>query len=417
VRLRRALVVAALAIGAVPPARGGDWPQILGPTRSGVAAADERLADRWPADGPRRVWRRAVGAGSAGVAIVGDRGYLFHRVDDREVLEAFAVATGETVWQDGHATRFRPQVGGDDGPLCTPVVHDGRVIVYGAQGVLACIDAATGRRQWARDTHRDFGAQEGYFGAGSTPLVVGGRVIVNVGGRRGAGIVAFDLDDGDTLWQTTDEPASYSSPVAVRVGDAERVLMVTRYACLLLDPADGTVGWSFPFGQRGPTVNAASPVVFPDGHLLVTAAYGIGTVYAAFDARKATPVWDGADSLASQYATPIEVGGHLYAIDGRDDVPPSALRCLDRKTGRVLWSDAGFGYGSLIAASGLLIATTTDGEILLVRPDPTRLEVLARARPFAADPTGGPLRALPALAAGRLYVRDGRTLTSLDVAR
>lgn len=410
------VAVTAAALMAAPVC-GGDWPQVLGPTRNGVAAADERLADRWPPAGPRPVWRRPVGRGVAGVVVIGERGYLFHRVDDREVLEAFAVESGEALWQDGHPTTFRPQVGGDDGPLCTPVVHGGRVIVFGAQGVLACIDAATGRRRWTRDTHRDYAAPEGYFGAGSTPLVVGDRVIVNVGGRRGAGIVAFDIDTGETLWTATDEPASYSSPVAVRAGGADRVVMVTRYACLLVDPADGAVGWSFPFGQRGPTVNAASPVVFADGHLLVTAAYGIGTVYAAFDARGATPVWQGTESLASQYATPIEVDGHLYAIDGRDDVPPSALRCLDRRTGRVHWSDAGFGYGTLLSASGLLIAATTDGELVLVRPDPKRLEVLARARPFAADSTGGPLRALPALAAGRLYVRDGRTLMSLDVGR
>ena len=40
----------------VPPAtRGGDWPQIRGPARTGVAAADEWLADAWPAAGPRAV--------------------------------------------------------------------------------------------------------------------------------------------------------------------------------------------------------------------------------------------------------------------------------------------------------------------------------------------------------------------------
>ena len=90
-----------IALGA--GAAAGDWPQILGPGRSGAAAADERLADAWPAGGPREVWRRDVGAGVAGVAVVGDRGFLFHRVGDRELLEAFDTATGATVWSDGHA--------------------------------------------------------------------------------------------------------------------------------------------------------------------------------------------------------------------------------------------------------------------------------------------------------------------------
>jgi outer membrane protein assembly factor BamB len=408
-------VLLGLALHAV--AAAGDWPQLLGPTRNGVAAADERLADRWPAGGPRQAWKRDVGAGVAGVAVVGDRVFLFHRVVDREVLEALDAATGKTTWSDGHATSFVPQVGGSAGPLCSPVVHEGRVVVFGAQGVLACIDADSGRRLWERATHREFDAQEGYFGAGSTPLVIGGRVIVNVGGRKGdAGIAAFDLATGETLWSATREGASYSAPVAVAVGGVEHVLMVTRLACLLLDPATGEVRWSFPFGQRGPTVNAASPVLLGDGRLLVTAAYGIGSVCGSFDMAAFTPAWQGTESLASQYATPVLVGGSLYAIDGRDDVPPADFVCLDPVTGRVLWREAGFGYGTVLFADGKLVVAKTDGEVLLVRPDATRLEVLARTRPFADGPRGGSLRALPALAGGRLILRNDRTLVALDVS-
>ena len=404
-----------LALHAV--AAAGDWPQILGPARNGVAAADERLADTWPSGGPRRVWQRDAGAGVAGVAAVGDRVFLFHRLADREVLESLDATTGETVWSDGHATSFVPQVGGSDGPLCAPLVHEGKVVVFGAQGVLACIEAASGRRLWQRATHRDYDAQEGYFGAGSTPLVIGGRVIVNVGGRKGdAGIVAFDLATGETLWTATREGASYSAPVAVSVGGVDHVLMVTRLACLLIDPADGSVRWTFAFGQRGPTVNAASPVLLKGGRLLVTAAYGIGSVCGTFDAQGFSPAWQGTESLASQYATPVVIDGSLYAIDGRDDVPPASLVCLDPATGNVRWREQGFGYGTLLAADGKIIVAKTNGEVLLVRPDATRFDVLARAWPFADDPRGGPLRALPALARGRLILRNDRTLVALDVS-
>ncbi|MBU6309605.1 MAG: PQQ-binding-like beta-propeller repeat protein [Planctomycetes bacterium] len=405
-----------LALSAV--ASGGDWPQILGPARNGAAAADERLADAWPEAGPRQVWKRDVGAGVAGVAVVRSRTFLFHRIGDREVLEAIDATTGETLWRDGHATSFVPQVGGSDGPLCAPVVHDGKVVVFGAQGVLACIDAGSGRRLWERLTHRDYDAQEGYFGAGSTPLVVAGRVIVNVGGRKGdAGIVAFDLATGETLWTATREAASYSAPVVVTVGGVEQVLVVTRLSCLLLDPADGSVRWSFPFGQRGPTVNAASPVLLGDAEFLVTASYGIGSICASFDARGVTPRWQAADTLASQYATPVLFAGSLYAIDGRDDVPPASVVCLDPATGKVRWREEGFGYGTLLVADGKIIIVKTDGELLLVRPDASRLDVLARSRPLAGDVRGGPLRALPALANGRLILRNDHTLVALDLSR
>lgn len=397
-------------------AAAGDWPQILGPNRDGQAAADEKLAAAWPAAGPRLVWSRAVGAGYAGLAIAEGRAYLFHRVDDRELVEAFEAATGKPVWKDeGHPTRFQPQVGGGDGPLCTPVVAGNRVVVLGASGTLACLDATTGRRLWTRETHRDFGAPEGYFGAGSTPLVVADRVVVNVGGaKQDAGLVAFDLARGETVWKTLADAAGYSAPVAVEVDGRPHVLAVTRLTCVLADAATGEIRWRFPFGQRGPTVNAATPVVLPEGRLLVTAAYGIGTVCAAFDGRGAKPIWEGVDSLATQYCTPIQVAGQLYAIDGRDDVPPALFKCLDPATGRVLWEEQGFGYGTLLAADGKLIVAKTDGEILLVEPDPERLEILARARPFGPD-LAGALRALPALAGGRLYLRDDRRLVCLEV--
>jgi outer membrane protein assembly factor BamB len=397
--------------------QAGDWPQVLGPRRDGHAA-DEKLAAAWPAAGPPVAWSREVGAGYAGIAVAGGRAYLFHRVADRELVEALEAATGQTVWKDaGHPTRFRPQVGGGDGPLCTPVVAGSRVIVFGASGTLACLDAATGRRLWTRETHRDFDAPEGYFGAGSTPLVAGDRVVVNVGGaKRDAGLVAFELATGETVWTSLADAASYSAPVAVEVAGRPHVLAVTRLTCVLVDAATGEIRWQFPFGQRGPTVNAATPVLLPEDRLLVTAAYGIGSVCGAFDAAGVRPVWEGLDSLASQYCTPLLVGEHLYGIDGRDDLPPTSFTCLDPATGRVLWAERGFGYGTLVEADGKILAAKTDGELLLVEPDPARLKILARCRPFGGD-LAGALRALPALADGRLYLRDDRRLLCLQVGR
>jgi outer membrane protein assembly factor BamB len=392
-------------------AAGGDWPQILGPDRSGIAAADEQLADRWPEAGPPVRWRREVGPGYAGVAVSGDHAVLFHRRGDEEVVESLDTATGRTRWRTAHATSFRPQVGGGDGPLCTPVVHDGKVVTFGAQGVLSCDDLASGTRLWSRDTHREFRAAEGFFGAGSTPVVVGRGVIVNVGARGDAGVVAFDVATGKTLWQRTAEAASYSAPVAVDVGGQPHVLVVARLSCLLIDAATGEVCWTFPFGQRGPTVNAASPVVIGADRFLVTSAYGVGCVCAAFDRAAVKPVWQGAGPLATQYCTPLLVGDHLYGIDGRDDVPPADLVCVAAATGREAWRERGFGYGTLLAADGKLLAAKTDGELVLLRATPAGVETLGHCRPLP-----GTLRALPALARGTLYLRDDATLICLDLA-
>lgn len=400
-------------------AAAGEWPQILGPSRNGIAARDERIADHWPAAGLPVVWRRDCGSGYAGLAVTQRAAVLFHRVGDREVIEAVDPPTGKTLWSDGHPTTFVPQVGGGNGPLCVPLIHADRVITFGAQGVLSCHGLADGRLLWRRDTHRDYAAPDGYFGAGSSPIVVGDAVIVNVGGsRQEAGIVAFALESGATLWTRSAEPASYSSPVPVMLDGQPHVVMITRYKCLLLEPRSGEIRWEFPFGMRGPTVNAALPVIVDEviqqgqagRALLVTAAYGIGSVAGTFDRDRFTPRWEGIDSLASQYCTPVVVGDHVYGFDGRDDVPPADFVCVEAATGRVAWREAGFGYGTLLAADGKLLAAKTDGELVLMKPSPDGLSVLARARPLA-----GTLRALPALADGRLFIRDDATVACFDL--
>jgi outer membrane protein assembly factor BamB len=177
----------------------GDWPQVLGPQRNGIAL-DEKLANKWPTSGPKVQWERPVGHGYAGVAVQGERVILFHRVDDEEVTECLNATTGKTLWKAGHATTFYPAVGGQDGPLCVPIIHADKVITYGAQGVLSCFELSTGKLVWQHKTHEEFQAQEGYFGAGSTPIVMNNFVIVNVGGRQEAGVVAFDLATGEMKW-------------------------------------------------------------------------------------------------------------------------------------------------------------------------------------------------------------------------
>ena len=394
----------------------GDWPQILGPHRTGIADPDEQLADAWPAAGPREAWRREVGSGYAGVAVVDGRAFLFHRIDDREITESLDTTSGKVIWKTDHPTRFQPQVGGGDGPLCTPTVSNNKVITYGAQGMLTCLSAQTGEVLWQHKTHEEFDAGEGYFGSGSSPLVIGNHVVVNIGGRKGAGVVGFDLITGDVAWKTTDQPASYAAPSSVMLNGEWHAVVITRYQCLLMNPTDGAIGWSSPFGMRGPTVNAATPITWktPDNtyHLFVTASYGIGSVCSTFTKTEITPEWSGTDSLASQYCTPILSEDHLYCIDGRDDGPPGAMTCIDVATGKAVWREENFGYGTLLAADNKLLAVKTNGDIALLKTSAQGMTVLGETQPLP-----GTLRALAALSQGKLFIRNNDTLVCLDISR
>lgn len=390
----------------------GDWPQILGPNRDGRATADEKLADSWPKSGPPVVWQRDVGDGFAGVAVSGGTLVVFHRVEDEEVAEALDAKTGEPQWKSGSATRFSTGFSDDQGPRCVPVIADGRVFVFGAQGTLRCLDLKSGKKIWQRDTHTDFKAPEGYFGAGSSPMVVGNKLLVNVGGSRGgAGVVAFDVASGKTVWQAVEDAASYSSPILATVDGTQHAIFVTRMKAVSLDPESGKVRFEFPFGKRGPTVNGASPIVL-DGHLLVSAHYGVGATLAKIGKSAAEEKWNSDDLISSHYMTPLVQDGLVYGIHGQERVEDSELRCLDPRTKRVLWSQPSVGYGTMLAADGKMLIQTTDGELILWQPDSKKYQELARSRIFKST-----TRALPALAHGMLFARDSRTLKCLHVGK
>src|SRR5437868_5621566 len=99
------------------PLSAGEWPQILGPSRNGIAAADEKLAERWPDGGPKVTWRRGeLGSGFAGVAVAGGKVMLFHRLEDEEIAECLEAATGKRLWKASFPTTYDGGVSSDHGP-------------------------------------------------------------------------------------------------------------------------------------------------------------------------------------------------------------------------------------------------------------------------------------------------------------
>ncbi len=180
-----------------------DWPQFLGPTRNGVST-ETGLATAWPKKGPPVAWDKEVGEGFSGPVVVGDRVILFQRVGDEEVVECLSTADGATKWKKGYPTSYRDNYGKGDGPRATPLVADGRVFTLGADGVLQCLKLDNGDKVWRRSLHDDYQVRQGFFGVATSPLLEGGRLLVNVGGANGAGIVAFNKNNGKEVWKADD---------------------------------------------------------------------------------------------------------------------------------------------------------------------------------------------------------------------
>jgi outer membrane protein assembly factor BamB len=390
-------------------AQDPSWPQILGPNRNGIYTGPP-IVPSFPRSGPPAIWKRDVGAGFAGPAVAGDRLVLFHRVNNRETVEAMDALTGKTVWTFDYPTSYRDDFGFDEGPRAVPVIAGGRVFTHGADGMLHGIDVAGGKMLWSVDTRKTFEAPKGYFGVASSPVVDGGRVLVNVGGKQG-GIVAFDAGTGKTVWTaTTDEP-SYSAPIVADIGGQHTAVFFTRTGLVAVDPANGRVRYQYHWRARmAASVNAATPIVAAD-RIFLSASYGTGAVLLQVANNAVTPVWSGDESMSNHYSTSVLKDGYLYGFDGRQEFGQT-LRCVELATAKVMWNVDGFGAGSLLIAGDTLVIMRESGELALAPVSPKAFRFNARA-PLIK----GVVRAYPALANGRFYVRNDNQLAAFDLGR
>jgi outer membrane protein assembly factor BamB len=404
------LAFGAMALFSAGLAVAADWPQLLGPTRNGVSP-EAGLAPTWPREGPPKVWDRQVGLGFSGPVVAGNRLILFHRLGDQEVVECLEADTGKALWRFDYPTRYVDDFRFDEGPRATPLIAGDRVYTLGAEGRLTCLELATGKKVWQRALQDDYRAGKGFFGIGTSPILEGDKVLVNIGGP-GAGIVAVDRDTGQERWKVLDHEASYSSPTAATIDGVRHALFFTREGIVSVDPADGKVRFSKPWRARlNASVNAATPLVIGD-LLFVSAEYSVGAVVLRVRKDGFDEVWKSTSSLSNHYNTSVHHDGFLYGIDGRQEGGAARLRCVELQTGKVRWTQDRFGCASMILADGHLIALNEQGELLLIEPTPEAYREKARAAVLTF-----PCRAEIALAGGRLYARDTKRLICLDLKK
>lgn len=392
--------------------RAADWPQFLGPNRDGTTA--EPVA-AWK-NGLKPAWKVPVGESHSSPVVAGGVVYAFYqpRGKNADALAAFNAKTGQRMWEMSYERpEFKPLFG--NGPRSTPAVHGGKIFTLGGTGILACWDAKTGAIDWKLDTLKEFNAKNLFFGVSTSPLVLGGdRVVVMVGGK-GAGIVAFEAKTGKTVWHSTDDPASYSSPVA-----ANRQIITLTGTHLLGLSEKGDKLWAEPFeGKVGDLIeSSATPLVV--GDTVIASTITGGSLALRVDARggkySTAKVWFN-KALTCYFSTPVVVGDSLFMINGAATLtnPSITLRSVDLKSGKVLWEKKNVGkYHAAIIRCGpsgkeTLLMLDDTGSLSLFEPDRKEYRELARAR------VCGETWAHPALVDGRLYLRDNSNLICIPL--
>ncbi len=405
----------ALVVGFGPSAQGGDWPRLLGPNHDCRAAASD-AEGFWPDSGLKQEWAFPKGKGWAPPVVAGERVLLFHRLEREEVLDCLDLNSGRSLWRMSYEAPYRDRYGSGDGCRTSPVVNGDQVWVFGITGILHCVELRSGRILWKRDLGADYSMRDNFFGHGSTPLIVEGKVIVPVGGSENRCVVALDAGSGAEKWVATHSwGAGYASAIPARYGSGSSskscVLLFTggetrppSGGLLCLDTSSGKVLGEMAHRARiAESVNAASPVLVSENKVLTTEAYGSGTMVSEIcEDGSLRKVW-GTIKLGSQFLTPIARDGFVLGFDGQNS-RLAELVCLDSATGDEKWrEDFGgqFGRGNLVdlGEHGVL-ALGESGELVRFKPTQEKAIVIQRVRLFEAPETWS----IPVLAGRRFLV-------------
>jgi len=330
------IIVILFSIVLALASRAEDWPQWRGSGRDGVWH-ERGIRKTFPAEGLPVRWRAPVGYGFSSPVVAKGRVFVTDALLDRPKVRGrvlcFEETTGKLLWTFSRETNYPPWAfvsGQEPSPNGTPVVQDGKVYATGPQAHnLYCLEAVSGKLVWERDLAQDYQIEDTAT-ISASPLVDRERVILQVGGKPDACVVAFDRKSGKEIWRSLNETAGQASPMIIKAGGRRQLIVWTTQSVSSLDPATGKLFWREDF-SAGNSSAVATPV-FSDNRLLVS-----GLMLKLDEHKPSVSVlWPESRAatrrILSGTSTPLLQGNYVYSLN-----PAGNLVCLEAETGRQIW--------------------------------------------------------------------------------
>lgn len=396
--------------------QSNDWPQWRGPNRDGISQ-ETGLLKSWPEEGPALLWQvDGLGKGMASVAIVGGRIYTLGQLKGDTQLIALNQKDGKQLWT-------APV--GPGSPNCTPTVDGNLVFALGIKGDLVCCDAGTGKEVWRKNFGKDFGGEMmSGWGYSESPLVDGDRLICTPG-AKGAEVAALDKRTGKVIWTSqspTDwggtrgkEGAGYSSIVVSNGAGVKQYVQLAGRGIISVAADDGRVLWTYNKVANG-TANIPTPIIAGD-YVFCSSGYGTGSALLKLSKNGAGVKADEiyflkADELQNHHGGMVKVGDYIYCGHGHNNGFPM---CVEMATGKRMWEEnrgAGTGSAAVIYADDRLYFRYENGEMALIAAEPEKYELISHFKLHSVKGRSWPH---PAIADGKLYIRDQETLLCYDI--
>lgn len=384
-----------------------DWPRFRGPNGTGVST-DKEIPVHWDTSGV--LWKVPIpGVGNSSPVLWGQQ--IFLQTSSADGLErrllCLNAVDGKTLWSTavpGARSRTHPK---NSMASSTPAVDGERVYVLFWDGKDVAVHAydLKGNLVW----RQALGGFTSQHGPGTSPMVVGDRVIL-ANDQDGVSVLyGLEAKTGKVAWQVARKPfrTCYSTPFLLEhPGKAPEVIVASSAGITSYQPQTGAENWNWNWNFAGQALRTVASPIFSQGMIFINSGDGAGDRHAVAvraegqgDAAKANLVWENKKKLAFPYVPCfLAQGDHLFYVNDK-----GFAGCHVAKTGEAVWNER---LGENISASPILV----DGKIYAISEAGT-VYVFPAAPTFkllAKNAVGEPVLATPAVADGRLYIR-GKT--------
>ena len=437
---RLAAVAALFALAPAVPA--DDWPHWMGPKRDNVWA-ETGILEKFPKDGPKKLWSFPVKGGYAGPAVADGKVFVtdyerkkgesgedgnFTRKESTGLEGVYCVdqKTGAKVWEHHYEVKYT--VSYPVGPRCTPTVDGDRVYTLGAEGHLICFQTKDGKLLWEKELKEEYKTKSPLWGYAAHPLIDGDKLITLAGGE-GSQVVALDKKTGKELWkaETDADPTGfgYTPPSVIEAGGKRQLVIAGPGAIKSLDPETGTLYWKEKYSATSGSV-IMTPVL--SGEYLYFGGYSKKNILIKLskDKPEAATEWkDKKDhGVSAVNVQPFVQDGVVYGFDDS-----GMMYAVELPSGKRLWESTDVVGGKAVGSETAFIVKNGDrfffftekGDLVIGKLTKAGYEEIDRAKGLLERTQTAFGRKVvwcpPAFADKKMYARNDKELACWDLAK
>lgn len=389
-----------------------NWPRFRGPNGAGIAA-DKDVPVKWTNE--NILWKTAIpGVGHSSPIACGGRVFLQSASKDGKErwLLCLDAATGEILWkaaasgQKAHIHNYNSLASSTpatDGQRVYAVFWDGENIHLGA------FDFKDGTPIW----EKDLGGFTSQHGAGHSPMLIDGKVILANDQDGSSHLLAFDAKSGAPVWQAERKAfrTCYSTPFIHVKPDGDKELIVASTAGITgYNPADGKANWWYTWSFRSMPLRTVSSPIRAGNLVIATSGDGRGdrdVIAVKLGGQgNVTPsnlAWQNRKNYPFPYVPCLLAhGAYLFGVHDKAGI----ASCHRAHSGEEVWSerlDASGFTASPILVDGKIYAVANNGSVYVLAAGP-KFKVLAK------NTVAERVSSTPAVADNRLFLRGEKHL-------